>query len=135
MPIKMKETQPGSVDGVKIHRYLKGETYDLSRTPGERDLKKVFLDNDWAEEAEITGSGGDDTLYGGDGNDTLAGTGGDDTLYGGDGNDTLVGTGKFEAVHAGGPHFHVVDGAGNPVTKKMRKAEAEAEAKKRNGGA
>ena len=39
---------------------------------------------------EITGSYGNDTLYGYDGNDTLNGYIGSDTLYGGAGNDTYV---------------------------------------------
>ena len=39
----------------------------------------------------LTGTAGNDPLYGGAGNDSLAGLAGDDSLYGGAGNDTLVG--------------------------------------------
>ena len=44
---------------------------------------------------ELRGSGGNDTIYGGVGNDNIEGFDGDDILYGGVGNDTLSGnTGK-----------------------------------------
>ncbi len=39
----------------------------------------------------LTGTAGNDPLYGGAGNDSLTGLAGDDSLYGGAGNDTLVG--------------------------------------------
>jgi Ca2+-binding RTX toxin-like protein len=39
----------------------------------------------------LTGTAGNDPLYGGSGNDSLSGLAGDDSLYGGAGNDTLVG--------------------------------------------
>ncbi|AVQ71321.1 hemolysin [Microcystis sp. MC19] len=39
----------------------------------------------------ITGTSGDDRIYGLDGNDTLSGLGGDDKIYGGNGNDSLDG--------------------------------------------
>lgn len=40
---------------------------------------------------KICGGFGDDTLYGGDGNDILQGGWGEDSMYGDDGNDTLKG--------------------------------------------
>lgn len=43
--------------------------------------------------AEISGTNGNDTLYGGDGNDVLSGGVGSDTLYGGAGDDTLINDG------------------------------------------
>jgi Ca2+-binding RTX toxin-like protein len=39
----------------------------------------------------ISGSDGDDEMYGGSGNDTLAGGAGWDRMYGGNGNDLLLG--------------------------------------------
>ena len=43
----------------------------------------------------------DDTLRGGEGNDTLAGLGGDNQLDGGSGNDTLIGMGGYDDIRGG----------------------------------
>jgi len=50
----------------------------------------------------VRGSVGNDTIYGGDGDDILISNGGSDTLYGEAGNDTLIygGNGKPGAVHS-----------------------------------
>ncbi len=50
---------------------------------------------------EASGGRGNDTLYGGDGNDTLNGSWGNDTLYGGKGNDTLNGSWGDDILHGG----------------------------------
>jgi Ca2+-binding RTX toxin-like protein len=39
----------------------------------------------------ISGGGGNDTIYGGNGNDIINGNSGNDRIYGGAGNDTLIG--------------------------------------------
>jgi len=49
----------------------------------------------------LEGSWGDDTLYGGKGDDTLEGSWGDDTLYGGAGHDTLEGGGQADTLEGG----------------------------------
>jgi Ca2+-binding RTX toxin-like protein len=45
--------------------------------------------------AGVSGGGGDDVIYGGDGNDWLAGDTGEDVLYGGEGNDSLDGVDQW----------------------------------------
>ncbi len=54
--------------------------------------------------------GGNDTLFGGIGDDRLEGWGGDDTLYGGDGDDDMNGDFSFEF---GGGNDQLFGGAGN----------------------
>jgi hypothetical protein len=46
--ILMLSTQHGSPDGARVHVYREGEEYDLSSTPGERDLAAVFVREGWA---------------------------------------------------------------------------------------
>ncbi len=43
MKIKMLSTQNGSLDGIRIASYQAGSVYDLSGSPGARDLAKAFL--------------------------------------------------------------------------------------------
>lgn len=49
----------------------------------------------------LLGAGGDDALNGGNGNDTLYGDAGDDTLTGGNGDDTLVGGSGMNTLDGG----------------------------------
>jgi Tol biopolymer transport system component len=57
------------------------------------------------------GAGGNDTLYGGTGNDTLYGAGGADKLFGGDGNDTLSGGKGKDALDGGKGNDKLTGGA------------------------
>ncbi len=49
----------------------------------------------------LVGSDGDDELYGLDGNDQISAQTGDDTLYGGDGNDSLAGFDGNDLIYGG----------------------------------
>ena len=55
----------------------------------------------WGLNNFLDGGSGDDTLYGGKGNDTLLGGSGDDTLSGGTGNDTLDGGSGVNELRGG----------------------------------
>jgi len=48
MLIRMLKDQRGSVDGVVILPYLRGETYDMSKTKGHVELAETFLSQNWA---------------------------------------------------------------------------------------
>jgi hypothetical protein len=50
MKIKMNKTTDGSVDGATVTSYVAGKTYDLSGTPGERDLAKSFVESERAKQ-------------------------------------------------------------------------------------
>ncbi|MDD4701069.1 MAG: VCBS domain-containing protein, partial [Desulfovibrio sp.] len=63
----------------------------------------------------LYGGAGDDILYGGDGNDTLFSGAGDDTLYGGAGSDTLFGGGGNDFLDGGAGTNHLYGGDDNDV--------------------
>ncbi|MBF7144109.1 MULTISPECIES: retention module-containing protein [Pseudomonas] len=65
-------TKVSSVTDSALHQYITEHVADIAKLTG-------------------TGSGGADTLYGGDGNDILFGQGGNDILNGGAGHDILLG--------------------------------------------
>jgi len=48
MLIRMLQDQRGSVDGVAILPYLRGEVYDMSKTKGHVELAETFLSQNWA---------------------------------------------------------------------------------------
>ena len=83
---------------------------------GTEDIRMQIVD---PRDGIVTGTGGNDTLYGHDlvndeisggaGNDLLRGLRGDDALYGGDGNDTLLGQ-KGDDLGFGGAGNDVLDG-------------------------
>jgi hypothetical protein len=54
MKIRMSRTQAGSTDGTTVRDYRAGEVYDLTATPGARDLARVFVGEGWAEEVRET---------------------------------------------------------------------------------
>lgn len=43
MKIKMTRTENGSVDGIRVTEYLRDVEYDLTGSPGERDLAAAFV--------------------------------------------------------------------------------------------
>jgi Ca2+-binding RTX toxin-like protein len=61
----------------------------------------------------LTGTFGDDTLYGYSGNDTLNGGFGNDTLYGGAGNDYLYGGPDYDTLYGGAGNDYLYGGANN----------------------
>jgi len=68
--------------------------------------------------AVITGTGGNDTLSGGSGNDQIFGLGGDDTLNGNGGNDQLDGGTGADTMNGGtGNDTYFVDDAGDVVNE------------------
>ncbi|MDQ6432589.1 calcium-binding protein [Mesorhizobium sp. LHD-90] len=92
---------------------------------GNNDIRMQIVD---PRDGIVTGSGGQDTLYGhslvndeiggGAGDDTLYGLGGNDGLYGGQGNDTLNGgTGGDEMYGGAGNDIYYVDNADDVVVE------------------
>lgn len=63
----------------------------------------------------IFGQGGDDELYGGAGNDMLYGGTGDDELYGGSGDDTLYGGDGDDELYGGSGNDTLYGGEGDDV--------------------
>lgn len=61
----------------------------------------------------INGSGLDDTLYGGGGNDTINGGGNGDALYGNDGNDVINGGASSDSITGGSGNDTLTGGVGN----------------------
>lgn len=43
MKILMLKTENGSIDGIRVTVYAAGAEYDLSETPGSRDLAAAFV--------------------------------------------------------------------------------------------
>lgn len=43
MKIRMLKTVPGSLDGIHVTTYEDGKEYDLTGTPGARDLAQAFV--------------------------------------------------------------------------------------------
>lgn len=43
MKIRMLQTENGSLDGIKVSTYDAGVEYDLTGTPGARDLAQAFV--------------------------------------------------------------------------------------------
>jgi hypothetical protein len=66
------------------------------------------------DDLQLWGTGRDDLIDGGDGDDGLYGFGGDDTLYGGPGEDELEGNAETDDIH-GGPGIDVVTFSGTDV--------------------
>ena len=61
----------------------------------------------------INALGGDDTIYGGNGNDTINGDDGDDALYGDSGDDTLYGGSGNDSIYGDYGNDTLIGGTGN----------------------
>ncbi|WP_322529094.1 hypothetical protein R5R73_05750 [Salinicola sp. LHM] len=68
-----------------------GITVDGSAATGNLYLVANGTEDSPAESTIITGGSGNDTLFGGDGNDTITGGAGNDVIYGREGADTMTG--------------------------------------------
>ncbi|GAB5471039.1 MAG: hypothetical protein Kilf2KO_40690 [Rhodospirillales bacterium] len=64
--------------------------YTLSSTPGEDEIERLFI-REGAGDADGTGNGRDNRIFGNSGANSLAGAGGDDFINGRSGADTMVG--------------------------------------------
>ncbi len=65
--------------------------------------------------SQIYGTGNDDILVGGKGNDTIYGRGGQDQLFGGAGNDTIRGGDGDDKIYGGIGHDNLAGGNGHDV--------------------
>jgi len=63
----------------------------------------------------LIGNGGDDTLQGGEGSDTLQGEDGDDALSGGPGNDSLYGDAGLDTLYGGSGNDRLLGAAQNDI--------------------
>lgn len=63
----------------------------------------------------LTGTSGDDTIYGGDGNDLVDAGEGNDTIYGNSGNKTIYGGGGNDTIHAGIGSHAISGGDGGDI--------------------
>ena len=66
-----------------------------------------------AQDDVLVGEAGADTLYGNGGNDAMWGGGGNDALYGGEGNDSLTGDGGNDTLDGGTGADGMTGGTGN----------------------
>ena len=83
--------------------------------PSTEQLYNYIKDN-WAQlHVESDTRGGNDTLYGGKGDDVLLGQGGNDTLYGNEGRDTLYGGTGNDTLYGGMGNDTLYGGAGNDI--------------------
>ena len=84
------------------------------RSPDAPSGDDLYM-GDSADNTGINAEGGDDTLYGNDGNDELYGGGSDDLILGGDGDDTLDGEGSNDTLHGGLGDDTLIGGSGSDV--------------------
>jgi Ca2+-binding RTX toxin-like protein len=70
-------------------------------------------DGDPGQYSTRVGGGGDDQIYGGDGNDILAGGAGDDAVHGGDGDDVMDGQSDDDVLSGGEGADQIYGGTGN----------------------
>ncbi|REC55037.1 type I secretion protein [Rhodosalinus sediminis] len=99
-----------------------GEEPDFDDVVVEIDLgtSGATLDNahtDYSAPLPDPGHPGDDTLFGGHGNDALHGQGGNDKLYGGEGHDTLSGGAGHDILKGGDGADSLDGGDGNDLLK------------------
>ena len=126
MQIRMIETRHGSEDGVRVGTFVAGQVYDLTGSAGAKTLARVFLEQGWAQDASALPAADPVEPPASE----LVSEGAEPA---GSVSDGTSPSGPYSIKHAGGPKFEVVDSAGNSVSEKLPKAEAEAEAARLNG--
>ena len=95
----------GGVDGDGCPRHA----HRITGTPGDDVL--------WGTQRGdcILGLGGDDEIHGRGGDDVVVGGDGDDLLYGDDDDDKIVGSAGADTIYGGGGHDLLLGGQGNDV--------------------
>lgn len=90
----------------------RGGSDDLRGGLGD-DTIRAGEGDDWVQGDGAYGAGGDDLVFGGAGNDSLAGQGGDDTIYGGPGSDTIFGGDGNDSLIGGAGDDWIAGNDGN----------------------
>ncbi|MBJ7264751.1 MAG: type I secretion C-terminal target domain-containing protein, partial [Burkholderiaceae bacterium] len=105
----------GSHDGGGLDSLKDYLTASLGSAPTGTQLYNYIKDN-WSQlHVESDTRGGDDTLYGGKGDDIILGQGGNDTLYGDEGNDILYGGAGNDTLYGGTGNDTLYGGSGNDI--------------------
>ena len=99
---------PDNPDTITGANNLGGTNTFTDTPPGDDDSVAGGEGND-----TLNGVGGDDTLYGGTGNDSISGGNNEDVLYGDSGNDTLDGGNLADIVYGGTGDDSLVGGTQN----------------------
>mgnify|MGYP003693816931 CR=1 FL=1 len=81
--------------------------------PGVAQCPGLHSPEDCRDRHHQLGTGKDDTIYAGSGNDTVKGNGGDDTIYGGSGSDTINGNNDNDTIVGGFGADNLTGGNGN----------------------
>jgi len=92
-------------------------TYQVDVTDGDGDSAHGSFDVTFVSSSHLAGTGADEVISGGSGNDEIHGGGGDDIIYGHGGDDTIWG-GDGDDLLLGGPgNDHLYGGAGDDTLK------------------
>jgi len=109
-----------STGSIGIDGSMGSSFYVLHEMPQEEQDFNVLTQGDRTKSYDIVGNALDNTITGGDQNDTLDGAGGDNDLYGGEGDDTFItgGHGSYNTIDGQGGKHDTVDysGAGTDTT-------------------
>ncbi|KCV58046.1 retention module-containing protein [Bordetella bronchiseptica] len=110
-PAKPADLPNGSgLEALKDFLFLKNGVQ-----PTDADLHKYISDNHALFDVDGDTRGGNDELYGGDGDDILYGQGGNDKLYGGDGDDILYGGAGTDELRGGAGNDELYGGEGKDL--------------------
>ncbi|MBW7900131.1 MAG: hypothetical protein H3C26_01520 [Rhodocyclaceae bacterium] len=101
--------------GVEVIRFADGTSWDFAAVQAKSIEATEGDDTLYGGNGDdvLTGLGGNDQLYGQGGNDTLDGGTGNDSLYGADGDDTLDGGAGNDSLYGGIGDDTLDGGAGN----------------------